>query len=387
MYRGTLQELYERAVDNWVAEKRGSPSVAPSVYARPETRCVRRCRGRACASLRQPRERVEGGEGRASGGGYAAAALERRVAPGKRMRGQLHDPASAHATSSPANSRDITCYHPGSKVTELRCPVPPSLSRSRSSFSGMIRRNDDAGTTFFFSFALRKHFFLRNEEFKISLELESEKQKKGKIHTVYFPSQKLSPPSFSSPGTRVPIDINLPRLHRLDLSRINAVKSGGNRRFRHGLPSQQGPPQPEEEGSAQEQRLIAISNTLILYLHDPPSLPAPEYPHNTSHSDIDRVGRELRSKRASDHISKKLIPSCTPIPDKFEVNQTSELNQFSLNLHSRMKGSIQQRITSCDEKSLISISLFLSLSRRRRRNVSSLFLSLSRVGSHVLELM
>lgn len=187
MYRGTLQELYERAVDNWVAEKRGSPSVAPSVYARPETRCVRRCRGRACASLRQPRERVEGGEGRASGGGYAAAALERRVAPGKRMRGRLHDPASAHATSSPANSRDITCYHPGSKVTELRCPVPPSLSRSRSSFSGMIRRNDDAGSTFFFSFALRKHFFLRNEEFKIFNSLWNWKaRKKRKEKYILF---------------------------------------------------------------------------------------------------------------------------------------------------------------------------------------------------------
>lgn len=128
-----------------------------------------------------------GGEGRARGGGYAAAALERRVAPGKRMRGRLHDPASAHATSSPANSRDITCYHPGSKVTELRCPVPPSLSRSRSSFSGMIRRNDDAGTTFFFSFALRKHFFLRNEEFKIFNSLWNWKaRKKRKEKYILF---------------------------------------------------------------------------------------------------------------------------------------------------------------------------------------------------------
>lgn len=62
------------------------------------------------------------------GGGYAAAALERRVAPGKRMRGRLHDPASAHATSSPANSRDNLL------PPRIESCVPPSLSRFHSSF-------------------------------------------------------------------------------------------------------------------------------------------------------------------------------------------------------------------------------------------------------------
>lgn len=88
-------------------------------------RCVRRCRGRACASLR-PAGRGEGEDGK--GGGYAAAALERRVAPGKRMRGRLHDPASAHATSSPANSRDNLL------PPRIESCVPPSLSRFHSSF-------------------------------------------------------------------------------------------------------------------------------------------------------------------------------------------------------------------------------------------------------------
>lgn len=234
-------------------------------------------------------------------------------------------------------------------------------------------------------------FFLRNEEYKISNSLwnwkaRNKRKEKYILFIFRLRSYRLLPFPRPEPVSQLTL---ICRGYTGWICRESCGKKRqpGTGALDTDYQANKAPPQPEEEGSAQEQRLIAISNTLILYLHDPPSLPAPEYPHNTSHSDIDRVGRELRSKRASDHISKKLIPSCTPIPDKFEVNQTSELNQFSLNLHSRMKGSIQQRITSCDEKSLISISLFLSLSRRRRRNVSSLFLSLSRVGSHVLELM
>lgn len=59
---------------------------------------------RATSWLLRMREHVRGC--RSMDWGYAAAASKRRVAPGKRMRGRLHDPASAHATSSPANSRD-----------------------------------------------------------------------------------------------------------------------------------------------------------------------------------------------------------------------------------------------------------------------------------------
>lgn len=103
---------------------------------------------------RRMREHVR--DCRSLGWGYAAAASKRRVAPGKRMRGRLHDPASAHATSSPANSRD-NLLPP--RIESQTCLVPAFLScflESSHRLSAIPHRHD---VTIFFLF-----FFLFPEK-------------------------------------------------------------------------------------------------------------------------------------------------------------------------------------------------------------------------------
>lgn len=131
MYRGTLQELYERAVDNWVAEKRGSPSVAPSVYARPETRCVRRCRGRACASLRQPRERVEGvgRGGKGQGRGICRSSLGKKGGTRKANEGPAARPCLRPCNQQPGQQPRYNLLPPRIESYGV------ALSRSSLAFS------------------------------------------------------------------------------------------------------------------------------------------------------------------------------------------------------------------------------------------------------------
>lgn len=130
-YRGTLQELYERAVDNWVAEKRGSPSVAPSVYARPETRCVRRCRGRACASLRQPRERVEGvgRGGKGQGRGICRSSLGKKGGTRKANEGPAARPCLRPCNQQPGQQPRYNLLPPRIESYGV------ALSRSSLAFS------------------------------------------------------------------------------------------------------------------------------------------------------------------------------------------------------------------------------------------------------------
>lgn len=92
-------------------------------------RCVRRCRGRACASTCAI----------AAASGYAAApALGRRVAPGKRARGRPCTTLPPPMRPAARPTAEITCYHPGSKVGRVLSP----LSLSLSLFSLFLERSD-----------------------------------------------------------------------------------------------------------------------------------------------------------------------------------------------------------------------------------------------------
>lgn len=132
-------------------------------------RCVRRCRGRACASTCAI----------AAASGYAATqALGRRVAPGKRARGRpcttLPPPMIRPAARPTA---EITCYHPGSKVGRV---LPPPLSFSRFSlFFSLERSGRDV------SYFSATSFPLSKELEELELYFSGEKRK-AEIDRSFF---------------------------------------------------------------------------------------------------------------------------------------------------------------------------------------------------------
>lgn len=189
LYRATRESsctIYERAVDNWVAEKRGSPSVALSRWSAM----------RAALPWSRMREPAVGG---AWGGRGWEGEGDMPQQPWKEGWHPESEWGAGCTTLPPPMqpaarpTAEITCYHPGSKVAFL----PRFLV-----FIPVFWNDPDATMTLAgISFpALRKHCSSslknveRDLEFLTLSDWKGKRNKKGKKSRMCFSMCKLSSP-------------------------------------------------------------------------------------------------------------------------------------------------------------------------------------------------